>query len=395
MPTGNPTTAAPAPTDGAPLPITAGRLRQLLAEVPADKPLLIFPPEDDCEVMVAGVDTDGADWGHGAGMETETRYFVLTTTPVPVELNHFPSRDQPVPTVPDPAEPTMEATEVEDPPFTEASRARLVLAAALAALADDAAGLVPIVEGVLTADGKAVYGAETVREVASFVAAARALLPAAAVAARLGGVTWVEIGAALEVSAQAAQERFSDDETRFRDEQHSPENPHYTGDLGEVPYRLAGAALHPASAAAELDAWVRRRQATDGGTPEPAPVSGGLARMNPQAELRWISDHSHSLWAKAEATGAGTPPLTERITLAERTLACWEQIAAGQQRVSRPVRDRLALARRTLAELKEQAATRGHDTSTASPKTELVPDRPVAELRDQAAQHVGAQGNDG
>lgn len=97
-------------------------------------------------------------------------------------------------------------------------------------------------------------------------------------------------------------------------------------------------------------------------------VSAGLARMDPHAEPHWISDHSHHLWATAEAAGAGTPPLVDRIAFAERALACWEQIAASQQRVSRPIRHGITLARCTLAELQEQATAGKHDIAATSSK---------------------------
>lgn len=241
------------------------------------------------------------------------------------------------------------------PPFTEASRARITLADALAELADRAAGFVPIYSSALRPDGSAPSAASTINEVASLGRQARQALILAVVTARLGRTTWDEIGQALEVTGPSAQQRFGGDVERFRDELLSPENPHYTGEFGEIRYRLAPAALDPAEAAARLDDWVRRHQAAQGEIPDPAPVSDGLARMDPHAELAWISDLSHDLWARAEASGVrGVPPLAPRLHLAERTLACWERIAAGQQRVSRPVRDGLTLARRALAELQEQ-----------------------------------------
>ncbi|MEV0068819.1 MULTISPECIES: hypothetical protein [unclassified Amycolatopsis] len=54
------------------------------------------------------------------------------------------------------------------------------------------------------------------------------------------------------------------------------------------------------------------------------------------------------------------PALVDRLALDERTVGSWEQIAAGQQRISRPVRDGLTIARRNLAELQDQTATVPH-----------------------------------
>ena len=347
----------PAPAEQ-PLPITAGQLRELLAAMPADKPLLIHPlAEDGQEALVSGLGVQPVNWD-GDGEEIDRRHLVLHTVPAPEWLTSRSRRHDRIETAPD-AQPTTPAAPEDEgsrPPFTEASRARTVLADALAELADLAAAFVPIYGSALRADGSAPSAASTISEVAGLGSLARQVLIHAVVTARLGKTTWDEVGQALEVTGPSAQQRFGGDVEKFRDELLSPENPHYTGEFGEFRYRLAPAALDPAEAAARLDDWVRRHQAAAGEIPDPAPVSGGLVRMDPHAELAWISDLSHDQWKRAEASGhRGVPPLAERLNLARRTLACWEQIAAGQQRVSRPVRDGLTVARRTLAELQVQA----------------------------------------
>jgi hypothetical protein len=354
---------------GRPLPITAGQLRELLATMPADKPLLIHPlDEDGQEALVSGVGVQPINWD-GDHEDIDRRHLVLHTVPAPEWLSSRSRRHEKIETATDvpAATPAAVADDVQLPPFTEASRARITLADALAELADRAAAFVPIYGSTLRPDGTAPAAASTISEVAGLVFQARQVLILAVVTARLGRTTWEEVGQALEVTGPSAQQRFGGDVERFRDELLSPENPHYTGEFGEIRYRLAPAALDPAEAAARLDEWVRRHQAADGEIPDPAPVSGGLARMDPHAELAWISDLSHDQWARAEAAGArGVPPLAGRLHLAQRTLVCWERIAAGQQRVSRPVRDGLTLARRALAELQEQATTAAIATDSSA-----------------------------
>lgn len=264
------------------------------------------------------------------------------------------------------SDPDRATSPAEPAPYTEATRARLVLSADAAELADRVAGLVPIGEYELAADGTARWASEWVEQAAAIAAAAQQLLRDAVVTARLGGAIWNEVGAALDVTGSSAQERFGEVVDQFRLELHSPEDPHYTGKFGEIQYRLHSAALDPEAAAADLDDWVRRHHdpATVAELGE-APVSGGLARMDPMAELRWISDVSHQLWADHDGH---VPPLPARLALAERTLAAWEAIAADRQRRSKAVRDGLEHARRSLAELREQANAASTPEQSGSPR---------------------------
>jgi hypothetical protein len=234
-------------------------------------------------------------------------------------------------------------------PFTEAARARMVLAAEAAALADTLRGLVPIGEHELRPDGTDQYATEWVADAASVVSAANGLLRAAVIAARLGGVTWHDIGDVLDVSKQAVTERFDREVRQFESELRSLENPDHTGKSGELRWRLHHAALDPESVALTLDTWVAEH-ADPGDDPGPAPVSGGLTRMDPHAELRWLSDLDHQLWVDA----AGVPPLAGRLKVAERVAAVYEHLAAEEKRPGKAVRDGLAHAQRTLAELRSQ-----------------------------------------
>lgn len=247
-------------------------------------------------------------------------------------------------------------------PYTEATLARLVLSAELADLADAASGLVPIGEYALREDGSATFAGEVVGDVARIAAAARRALDAAVVFARLGKVTWEQVGLALDVTHQSAQERFKPLVEQFREELLSPENPDYTGEFGQLRWRLAPAAREPKAAARDLDEWVLQQPRRSGDEePDPAPVSGHLARMAPRAELAWLSDLSHQMWRDAESpTGISLPPLGARLTVAERLAQVWQLIADEEKRTSRAkrasraTRDGLAHAQRMVAELRAQ-----------------------------------------
>lgn len=249
-------------------------------------------------------------------------------------------------------------------PYTEATKARLVLSAELAELSDMARGLVPIGEYALREDGSATFAGEVVGDVARIAAAARRALDAAVVFARLGKLTWEQVGLALDVTHQSAQERFKPLVEQFREELLSPENPDYTGEFGQLRWRLAPAAREPEAAARDLDEWVLEQPRRPGNEePDPAPVSGHLARMSPRAELAWLSDLSHQLWRDAESpTGISLPPVSARLAIAERQEQVWQLIADDEQRnsrakrASRATRDGLAHARRVTTELRAQVA---------------------------------------
>jgi hypothetical protein len=231
------------------------------------------------------------------------------------------------------------------PPYTEASRAQLVFSANVAELADRLTGLVPIGAHELAADGTARSAAGRVEEAAAIVASAQQLLRDAVVTARLGNVTWDQVGAALDVTGSSAQERFVKVVEQFRLELYSPRDPHYAGEFGQIEFRLDPAAREPEQAAADLDEWVRRRHdpTTDLELAE-APVSGGLARMDPMAVLRWVSDVSHHV-----------PPPPVQLELAQLTLAAWEEIAADRGRRTKAVREGLKYAHNALDKLRKQA----------------------------------------
>jgi uncharacterized protein YoaH (UPF0181 family) len=237
-------------------------------------------------------------------------------------------------------------------PWTDATRARMVMAAEARELSDMARGFVPVVEYELCADGTAMSDGMWVGDATRLVAAAHRVLEAVVVFERLGGTSWRRLADMLDMSKQAVHERFSPAEARFQQELALPENPEYTGTIGEIRYRLHPAARDPDTAAHDLDEWLAQHREPTEPEPDPAPVSGGLARMNPHAELTAISERSHQLWRAHDRV----PPVPERLALAERSVTLWEQIAAQQPR-SRSARDGLAHARRVADELRAQHHT--------------------------------------
>ncbi|KZB79635.1 hypothetical protein [Amycolatopsis regifaucium] len=246
------------------------------------------------------------------------------------------------------------------PPWTEATRARMVLAAEAAEMADHLRGFVAIGEHELREDGSAPWAGSVVDEANRLSGMARKVLEAAVVYARLGGLTWDEVGNALDgITRQSAQERFDEAVDRFREELLSPEYPGYTGKFGELRWRLHPAAREPEATARDLDEWVRRHRDPHDAVDEPdvPPVSGGLTRMDPHTELRWHGARSHQQWLDAAHDARALPSVEDRLDVAEAILGAWERIAAAQTRISAPTRDGLAAARRSVAELRAQLDT--------------------------------------
>ncbi|RSD26413.1 hypothetical protein [Amycolatopsis eburnea] len=75
--------------DATAAPLTAGQLREYLAGIPADKPLIAVTPDGD-SFLVTGIGFGQVDWGRGNGLEVEDRYLELSTVDAPRELMLFP-----------------------------------------------------------------------------------------------------------------------------------------------------------------------------------------------------------------------------------------------------------------------------------------------------------------
>ncbi|MFB6706013.1 hypothetical protein ACFCW6_15010 [Streptomyces sp. NPDC056333] len=157
--------------------------------------------------------------------------------------------------------------------YTDAARARLVMAYEACELADLARASVPIGEHELNPDGANRSPGTVLADAARVVAAAQRFFEAAAVFERMGGADWQVIGDVLGVSARTAQLRFAMAETAFRELLFLDRCP-AAGEAGRL---RAYMAREPLEVALDLDDWVLRHEDGDSdlGT---MPVSGGLVR---------------------------------------------------------------------------------------------------------------------
>lgn len=197
--------------------------------------------------------------------------------------------------------------------------ARLSLSSAAAEAARVAGGLVPT-----SADG---YGspAALVEYAQRLVGEAQEVLAAAVVAARARGTTWEDIGEALGISRQAAQERFR---VRVADWERGLDVPYLPGGGGRILNpALPDAASSPQTVAAQLDRWVARHHEPAGPDRADRPVSAVLDNRDGWAlglsgavlaSSRRLLDRTSRL---APAAGEVT---THERTLAERKVACFE-----------------------------------------------------------------------
>lgn len=170
-------------------------------------------------------------------------------------------------------------------PYTDAARARLVMAYEACEVAERARAAVPIGEHELQPDGTTRSPGATLADAARVLSAAQRLLEAAAVFERVGGADWQLIGEVLKVSPQTARVRFAMAEAGFRDGLLLPEG---IGAAGEMTRLRVCMAREPLETALDLDDWVLRHEDGDSdlGT---TPVSGGLVRTD---RRRRIEKHS-------------------------------------------------------------------------------------------------------
>ncbi|WP_210582806.1 hypothetical protein [Streptomyces sp. GESEQ-4] len=163
-------------------------------------------------------------------------------------------------------------------PYTDAARARLLMAYEACELADLARAAVPIGERELNPDGTARAPGTVLADAARVLTAAQRFLDAAAVFERVGGADWQVIGDILNVPAHTARVRFALSEAAFREDLLPPEGTH-SGSVGGVTSLRAHIVREPLETALDLDDWVLRHQDGDSdlGT---APVSGGLIQRD-------------------------------------------------------------------------------------------------------------------
>ncbi|WP_281154841.1 hypothetical protein [Streptomyces sp. HYC2] len=163
-------------------------------------------------------------------------------------------------------------------PYTDAARARLVMAYDACVLADLARAAVPIGEHELNTDGTTRSPGAVLADAARVLAAARRFFETAAVFERVAGADWQLVGDVLGVPPQAARARFAVAETGFREEL----LPGGTGptEAGETSRLRAHMVGEPLETALDLDDWVLRHQDGDDAL-GPTPVSGGLTWTDP------------------------------------------------------------------------------------------------------------------
>ncbi|MBF8191978.1 hypothetical protein ITP53_41115 [Nonomuraea sp. K274] len=166
-------------------------------------------------------------------------------------------------------------------PYTDAARARLVMAYEACELAELARVAVPIGEHELNPDGTTRAPGAVLADAARVLAAAQRFFEAAAVFERVGGADWQLIGDVLDVSPRTAWTRFAMSEAAFRKELLSREGTRPGGATCEVTSLRAYMAREPLETALDLDDWVLRHEDGDSGLGT-APVSGGLVRSDRQ-----------------------------------------------------------------------------------------------------------------
>jgi hypothetical protein len=228
--------------------------------------------------------------------------------------------------------------------------ARLVLSDVAAFLSDVARCLVPT-----EADGHA-EGGEFADQASRVAAEAQVVLAAAVVYERARGTSWTDIGEALGVSEQAAQERFRADVVSF---EAGLDTPYTLGGVGQIlKPNLPEAALAPRRVAARLDRWVLGRGRPDErggagwGRVGERPVSAGTVDRDDHraAVLSSAVRAARDRLSRSLQRRIRTPLIVERMLL-EREVACWEA-ALIERPGDTDARDALGTARARLAQLR-------------------------------------------
>ncbi|GHG32048.1 MULTISPECIES: hypothetical protein [Amycolatopsis] len=158
-------------------------------------------------------------------------------------------------------------------PYSNAARARLVMAYEACLLAELARAAVPIGEQELHPDGTIRAPGTELAHAAQVLALAERFFEAAAVFERVGGAGWQVIGDVLDVPPETARMRFAESEATFWRLLHP-----VTGAPASLRAHMV---REPLEFALDLDDWVLRHRDGDSDL-GPAPVSGGLVRSDPR-----------------------------------------------------------------------------------------------------------------
>jgi hypothetical protein len=198
-------------------------------------------------------------------------------------------------------------------------------------------------------------GAFLAEEAATILSEAKALLEAAVVADRLRGVSWLAVAEALDLSAEAAEDRFGSAERQFRE---SLLFPHRYPENGGLGYTVAPYAVEqPDGVRERLDAWVvQHRRSSGPDRDERQPVTRGLAPM----ARTWIAERIGQVLELADALMKHELPDGVSYKDAERRHAQLKvelyEAMAQERPASRDVQQQLVRARARLAELSEASS---------------------------------------
>lgn len=198
-------------------------------------------------------------------------------------------------------------------------------------------------------------GAFLAESASTIVSEANALLEAAVVADRLRGASWDAVAEALDVSAEAAQERFAPAERRFHEAVLFPYRNPETGGPGytAAPYAVE----EPDWVRERLDAWVvQRRRGRGPDRDEPEPVTRGLAAM----ARTWIAERIGQVLELSDALIKRKLPDDVSYKEAELRHAQLKvelyEVMADERPGNREVAQHLTEARQRLGELGERAS---------------------------------------
>lgn len=214
-------------------------------------------------------------------------------------------------------------------PYTDATRARMALAAAAQELADSARAFVPIPPGSLRSSGGSDVDAVEIEDAVRLLARAEEVLECMVVFAVISGATWDVVGDGLGTARQNANKKYKEAVARFREALAQPMalKPDGTSYL-----RLADAAHDPEVWASRLDAWVERHHEPHEFRIAARPVSDGLARLHPQLELMRLQARRRELTHEHLV-----PPAEEVLPIAERELVLWKQMGEAGHEVAEQV----------------------------------------------------------
>jgi hypothetical protein len=244
-------------------------------------------------------------------------------------------------------------------PYTRGALARLALGATAREVSDFARAMVPIASQTMSGDA-----AGGLADAARLVALAEELLQRAVVLAREEDrASWGDVGEALEMSRQAAHERWGDAYRRWSaalDDVDAAAAITSGPGAGATPTPpgLPEGVVDPDQSAERLDAWVRRhREPTDWAGSDPDhPVSAGLRRMDPVLESLHLTACRRALLERwLVPPDAALAAIAERDAVLEEALAGWAAEHAGPKRAEEH-RAAAAKARALAAELRQRNA---------------------------------------